>query len=488
MKKKFLLPLALMLLMPLAACGGKSIYDLDDPSDLLAKTPVTDSMKLNLDYQGKKFAHEEGGTSDHIGKVTVKSYTDGDTTNFTEEGYNQTIKLRYLGVNTPESTAKVEPWGKKASNFTKHVLETAYEVVLVNDPDSSAFEEFDGSGGRWLGFVWYRRSATEDFRCLNLEIVEQAYSINYLFEDSEKCPYLKYFMKAEANAKKYKIRVHGTPDPDWHDDEPVDASIRQIRDHYDEYGISEEGSSGLPLIITGLVVGLIGDSPILKDVRDPDPDTGEYATMYGYTGYGSGLASLVHVGDVVKFKCRATKFSDNIQLSGINTKTSGKYKMEIWSPEHIDEETGELVPADEGYENFPTDTTPVDLTNEEFRSYSDFVPYDGLHVKINLTVRYVTPKTDDDQDEESGEGQGEQYYYKKSDKGAMTVYAWANEQDKIALNIRQDATVYPKVNENNFEVGHTYSVIGYIQKYFEKYQIMIYNQVVGMNYIVDVTQ
>ena len=130
--------------------------------------------------EGKKFAGFEGTSYDHVGYVSLRSCTDGDTANFVQDGYVDefgayvTIKTRFLGVNTPESTAKVQPWGKKASLFTKGVLEAAqakadeesaaagkkiYNIALINSPKT--FEEKDSSGGRWLAFIWYRKSSTE---------------------------------------------------------------------------------------------------------------------------------------------------------------------------------------------------------------------------------------------------------------------------------------------------------------------------------------
>lgn len=461
MKKKFLLPLAIMMLMPLASCTQSC--KLSDPDKLLDKTPITDSMKLNLEYEGKKFAHVDGAESDHIGRVTVKGYTDGDTTNFTEEGHPDTIKVRYLGVNTPESTAKVDPWGKKASNFTKHTLEEAVEVVLVNDVD--VFGEYDGSGGRWLGFVWYRKEGQKDLRCLNLEIVEQGFSNNHLFKDSTRCPYRSYFEKAEANAKKCGIRVPGeAKDPGFdYTERAEEVSLRTIREFFDEYGISESGSSGIQLIITGCVIGFIGDSPILRDVADPDPETGEYATMYCYAGYSSGLTSIVDIGDVVKFYCRATKFGDNIQMSDLHTNTSGDKHIEWWTSD------------DPEYAGFHIDLNPVDVDESALSKVKDLGAYDGKYCVVDVEIRTVTPSTDDDT-EEGESGSGEEYYYKENEKThAMTVYAWANKANHVTLNIRVDGNVADKPFPEQFKVGHTYRVYGYVQKYFDKYQIMVFN-------------
>ena len=48
-------------------------------------------------------------------EATVKSFIDGDTTHFyveeCEEFPDGIVKARYLAINTPESTGKLEVWG-----------------------------------------------------------------------------------------------------------------------------------------------------------------------------------------------------------------------------------------------------------------------------------------------------------------------------------------------------------------------------------------
>ena len=86
---------------------------------------------------------------------------DGDTTHFTDKNKN-TIKLRYLGVNTPESTGRIAPWGKQASVFVKNKLENAYSIVIeaenVGNPP-----ETDTTGDRYLGYVWYKPTADSNY-------------------------------------------------------------------------------------------------------------------------------------------------------------------------------------------------------------------------------------------------------------------------------------------------------------------------------------
>ena len=65
--------------------------------------------------------------------VTVKSYIDGDTTHFyvpTSISETGVLKARYIAINTPESTGKIEEYGKKASNFTKEKLSSATSIII----------------------------------------------------------------------------------------------------------------------------------------------------------------------------------------------------------------------------------------------------------------------------------------------------------------------------------------------------------------------
>ena len=88
-------------------------------------------------------------------EVTVKMFIDGDTTHFDVPlTFDPTgvVKARYLAVNTPESTGKIEEWGKTASNFTKEKLSQATSIIMESDDNSW---NFDGNG-RYLVWIWYK--------------------------------------------------------------------------------------------------------------------------------------------------------------------------------------------------------------------------------------------------------------------------------------------------------------------------------------------
>ena len=557
MKLKFLVLLAASTML-LTACpkGGNTRTCIQNNGDALIDTPITDKLEFAQanSLEGKRFAStsEDSSSYDHYGYVTLRSCTDGDTANFVQEGYVDesnrpiTIKTRFLGVNTPESTAKVEPWGKKASLFTKHILEEAqakadeetaakgspvYNIALITDP--AVMGEKDSSGNRWLAFVWYRLGSNAKWRNLNLELVEQAYSRNQLFLDSKICDYRSSFEKAENFCKSCGYKVHGEKDKDYDYTAKVyEYSIWGIQKHYNEIGISDEGGSGVQLVVTALVVGIQGDNLYLRDVRIDEEQYEEegadarLAGTYGYAGFGSALCSTLQnasthygmdgtgIGLIVRFFCRATTYSGNIQLSDIKTATTGKQAFKVIVPENFDKYKDELKwshlyneKEDFAFTDLNTNVDPISVpTNTIDKNntsadcqYTDLLPYIGQWVTLDMTVRKVNQAEDDDQQERSLSAAGTEYWYNPTaNSTSYTVYAYFLGKDdaKIYTNIRIDTTLSPfvttsfwgttdryDVSGENSPVGHTWRVTGYLLRYYNKFQIQLGNNYPAYNYL-----
>ncbi len=190
-------------------------------------TPLTDELTLDAaDYEGKSFLN------DGIGEVTLPSITsciDGDTTYFSDLGRDS---LRYLYVDTPESTSTIEPWGMAASKYVCDVLLEADTIVLEREPHPEEGHPevhpsvgIKGTYGRYLGYVWY------DGRLLNLELVELGFSRASGIGTSQ---YAEYFRLAEHNSRMTGAKIFGEDDPDF-DADPVEVSIPDIIQDTDEY-------------------------------------------------------------------------------------------------------------------------------------------------------------------------------------------------------------------------------------------------------------
>jgi endonuclease YncB( thermonuclease family) len=120
------------------------------PLDIEDKLTLTQSEINEMIVRG--FDHPEGG----MDLVTLDYVNDGDTAGFIP-GFQDADRVRFLGVNTPETAPTVpvsEPWAEGASVYTKTILNYAdannLPIYIQSDPDLGYNETYD----RHLGLVW----------------------------------------------------------------------------------------------------------------------------------------------------------------------------------------------------------------------------------------------------------------------------------------------------------------------------------------------
>lgn len=215
--------------------------------------------------------------------VTVHSFVDGDTTHFDVPASvvdSGLLKARYLAVNTPESTGKIEEWGKKASNFTREKLSNATSIIIESDNDQW---NLDSTGGRYLVWVWYRTSENEEYRNLNIELLQNGLGIASSTANNR---YGNVAMAALNYAKEQKLNVYsGQKDPDFYYGDAVELTLRELRCNVEKY-------NGIKVAFEG-VITLNDDGSIY--VEDYDPESGLYygiGVFYGYNLPGKALEIL----------------------------------------------------------------------------------------------------------------------------------------------------------------------------------------------------
>ena len=417
-------------------CGSNEEYE----------TPITDAFKFDLDdvVSNNNFLTATTGLA--ISEVKVIAYTDGDTTNFSlvngTGGENDRFRLRYEGIDTPESTGEIDPWGLKASLFTKTKLKSATSIVVVND--LVQFEKYDSSGGRYMGFVWYK-TETSDYRLLNLEIVEQGYSLNYLQQSSALLPgYFEAFKEAGEAAKKANRRVNGEADCDYDDSgEVVETTIANAKENFDTLGVDYNTSSGgKKLRITAIITGVAGYNFYCRDLTREDTDE-TYSGIYAFTQYKS---IDLKPGYIVKFYCKITKYSGNYQLTDIETSTiASRYAFEYVAK--TKEEVEKL-----GYEY---DIDAYKIPDTSITKYSDFEKYTGNYVEIPLTVHGDRNNPDAP-------------YYESTTTSGGQVFTILTYYGDMSLNIRCESHSFFSDAETIsivFEVGKTYSIKAFVGCY-----------------------
>ena len=124
-----------------------------------------------IDYAGKEVLDMSTDTAKQ--EVTVKTYVDGDTVHFYVPHSvmpSGVLKGRFLAINTPESTGKIEEYGKAASRFTREKLENA-AAVLIESEDGSWNP--DSTSERFLVWVWYKPQDSDTWRNLNVELLQE---------------------------------------------------------------------------------------------------------------------------------------------------------------------------------------------------------------------------------------------------------------------------------------------------------------------------
>ena len=115
-------------------------------------------------------------------EVTLSKCVDGDTAWFLLDG--EEIKARFLAIDTPESTNKIEAFGKEASEYTCNLLNNATKIEIEYDENSDKLDKYD----RHLVWVFIDNELLQD-----LIIQKGLGEIEYIYGD------YKYLTKLEAS-------------------------------------------------------------------------------------------------------------------------------------------------------------------------------------------------------------------------------------------------------------------------------------------------
>jgi len=428
--KKFrsfsLLFLIIAVVFGAAACGST---ESNTPADLAASV----TLDMNADTVKQE--------------VTVKSFIDGDTTHFHVPGSvveNGVLKARYLAINTPESTGKIEEWGKAASNFTKEKLQNAVSIIIESDDGKW---NLDSTGDRYLVWVWYKTEGAESYRNLNIEILQNGLAIA---SNSANNRYGDTCMAAINQAKTQLLNVYsGQKDPNFPYGEAAELTLKELRCNIKDYDSTKVAFEG--------VVTKNNNNSVY--VEEYDPETEMYYGMtvyYGYSLNGTGL-QILSVGNRVRIVGTVQYYEtgDSYQVSGLEYSP-----MRPTDPNNIQKISEGNTPAylltdPDTFANGKVKVT-VNDESKEF-DYAELALYTSVEMK-GLKVKSVYTTTNEE----------------SSSKGALTLTC---EADGIEISVR---TIVLKdengntVTEDYFK-GATIDVKGLVDRFDGKYQIKVFS-------------
>ena len=256
----------------------------------------------HVDYVGNTKLDMNSNTNKLV--VTLKSHVDGDTTHFhvpTSVDSTGVMKARYLAVNTPESTGKIEVWGKKASAFTKEKLTTAYSIIVESDDDSW---NFDGNG-RFLVWIWYQPEEGAEYRNLNLELLQNGLAVGSKSADTR---YGEAAVAAIAQASAEKLYVFSDAiDPEFPYGEAQSLTLKELRTNIEEY-------DGAKVAFEGVITY---NSDWTAYIEEYDPETDMYYGMQLFYGYDSNLIKPLAQGNRVRVVGVVTSFHGTYQVASL---------------------------------------------------------------------------------------------------------------------------------------------------------------------------
>ena len=232
------------------------------------------------------------------------SHIDGDTTHFdvpTSFDASGLVKARYLAVDTPESTGHIEEWGKAASRFTKEKLSTAASIMIESD---GAMWTKDGNG-RYLSWVWYKPTADADYRCLNIELLQEGLGAS---SGASEGRYGTIAVAAIAQATTEKLYMFsGQKDPEFPYGEAASVTVKELRTNVAEY-------LGQRVSVEGIITY---NSDYTAYIQDYDAETGMYYGMQVFYGYDSSLIQVLAQGARVRVVGVVGEFYGTYQITDL---------------------------------------------------------------------------------------------------------------------------------------------------------------------------
>ncbi len=265
-----------------------------------AEDGVTDfAASVRLDMRSETLKQE----------VTVRSFVDGDTTHFNvpvSVAPSGVLKARYLALNTPECTGRIEEYGMKAAAFTRERLSAATSIILESDDDRW---NIDSTGSRYLVWVWYKTADMPDYRNLNIEILQNGLAIGY---SSAQNRYGSTCAAALWQAQEKKLNVFsGKRDPDFYYGDAIELTLRELRCNLPQY-------VGKKVAFKGVITVNDGSSLCIEDY---DEETGLYFGMsvyYGFNMNGEGL-NILSTGNESRIVGTVSYYEagDAYQVSGL---------------------------------------------------------------------------------------------------------------------------------------------------------------------------
>lgn len=447
--KKIIGIISIILVVALMACvfvacddnSNNSNNSGNDSVDTTSHVDYVSQLKLNLNSSTPKLT------------ATVKNYIDGDTTHFNVDSSvipGGVLKARYLAINTPESTGKIEQYGKAASKFTQSKLESAVSIIV--EPDGNQWEA-DSTGSRYLTWVWYKTSADGEYRNLNVEILQAGLAIA---SNTANNRYGDIASAALQQAKTEKLNIFsGKNDPDFYIGDAIELTLDELRCNIEDY-------EGKKVAFEGIVT-LFSSNGVYVESESPCADTGLYNGIYCYLGYNANqyVLDIMTPGNKVRVVGTVSYYptGGTYQVSGMDYRAMKptdpnncqKLDDQVYAPAYKEIDVTKLANGTVEYEY--KDEEGNDATKNV--KYGDFI----MDTTVSLENLVVSSIYTTDNDE-------------SNNNGAMTLTCYVGgTKVTVRTSVLKDAD--DNIITDSAYLGKTISIKGIVAYYNGNYQIKV---------------
>ena len=447
MKKLTVLLLALALLAGIfVACeSGESEVTTEGAAELGELVDYVATLKFNPN-SGRAYT-----------ETTVKTFVDGDTTHFNVPSSivsGGVLKARYLGINTPESTGQIEPWGKKASNYTKAALSAATSIIVESD---TASWNPDSTGDRYLVWVWYKTAEMTDYRCLNLEILQAGLAVS---SSSSELSYADLCVSILNQSVTHKLHVFSKEkDPDFYYGAAMPITLKELKTNIESYKDKTVGFEGV----------VVRNSGNTAYVEEYDEETGLYFGIQVYYGFnldyfGQEILTvgnrILVVGSVQYYETGGTYQISDIKYNAMRPDDESNIKLISKGHEGAYTEVGakELLS-----EKVTLNITVVEGENESIVEKTfdrGFLTMHGSASLKGLTIKSVYTTQNED----------------SSNFGALTITCEAEDGTEIVLRtIVLKDSAGKTITADAFPVGSKVNARGVVDVYNGEYQLKVFS-------------
>jgi endonuclease YncB( thermonuclease family) len=390
-------------------------------------------------------------------EATVKTFVDGDTTHFNVPSSivsGGVLKARYLGINTPESTGQIEPWGKKASNYTKAALSAATSIIVESD---TASWNPDSTGDRYLVWVWYKTAEMTDYRCLNLEILQAGLAVS---SSSAELSYADLCVSILNQSVTHKLYVFSKEkDPDFYYGAAMPITLKELKTNIESYKDKTVGFEGV----------VVRNSGNTAYVEEYDEETGLYFGIQVYYGFnldyfGQEILTvgnrILVVGSVQYYETGGTYQISDIKYNAMRPDDEANIKLISKGHEGAYTEVGakELLS-----EKVTLNITVVEGENESIVEKTfdrGFLTMHGSASLKGLTIKSVYTTQNED----------------SSNFGALTITCEAEDGTEIVLRtIVLKDSAGKTITADAFPVGSKVNARGVVDVYNGEYQLKVFS-------------